>query len=463
MKKPVLLALTAALLLSSFASCSSCSRRQGYEDQLESQKEAESLDAIPETNNNIKGDNAPDYATPVILKMGNTPFYEGKTLEDLNSIFKNTGKISMFPNMLPSGRVYDGNDTQIPYFYNKLTGNFSRWCSDPLCDSAECIWFGTIDIQYVSDEYIYVMANPDLDEYAIFRCDFQRNHMEKIKDVAYYRLDGQVYRDKVEVVYEKDDVLYIYWRHYVNTESVGSLYTLDLNTNEERTISGDLDIDLVTIINDQIYYSTRQNRYTLYKTDLSFETSELFWENGFIDQYNDQYLILKDRTEGASSVRRYSYNIQTGERYVLNDLYGDVCLSGTFLYYTRDLSDEEMENDPLKDYYTYTWQIATKPGSSLVRLYDADTQKAGKIYRVSVDSDRASEECVFQLTYKGIPVRINEMEMDGEVIYINFNTHETCKNFYNQQYSEEESRMVCQGLVDLHNGSVTILELPKEE
>ena len=458
MKKALLITLAAALLVTSLASCS---RRNQYEDQLESQKLAESLDAIPETNGNITGDSAPDYATPVILKTGNTPFYEGKTLEDLNSIFKNTGKISMFPNMLPSGRVYDGNDTQIPYFYNKLTGNFSRWCSDPLCDGEDCIWFGTIDIQYVSDEYIYVMASPGLDEYGIFRCDFQRNHMEKIKDVAYYRLDGQVYRDTVEVVYEKDDVLYIYWRRYVNTESVGSLYTLDLNTNEERIISGDLDIDLVTIINDQIYYSTRQNRYTLYKTDLSFETSELFWENGFIDQYNDQYLILKDRTGGASSVRRYSYNMQTGERYVLNDLYGDVCLSGSFLYYTRDLADEEMENDPLKDYYTYTWQISARPG--VVRLYDADTQKAGKIYRVSVDSDRAPEECVFQLTYKGIPVRINQMEMDGEVIYINFNTHETCKNFYNQQYSEEESRMVCQALVDLHNGCVTILELPKEE
>ena len=67
------------------------------------------------------------------------------------------------------------------------------------------------------------------------------------------------------------------------------------------------------------------------------------------------------------------------------------------------------------------------------------------------------------MTYKGIPVRINQMEMDGEVIYINFNTHETCKNFYNQQYSEEESRMVCQGLVDLQNGTVTLLELPIEE
>ena len=75
MKKAILIILTATLLLTSLASCS---RRGQYEDQLESQKVAESLDAIPEINGNITGDNAPDYETPVMLKTGSTPFYEGR-------------------------------------------------------------------------------------------------------------------------------------------------------------------------------------------------------------------------------------------------------------------------------------------------------------------------------------------------------------------------------------------------
>ena len=240
---------------------------------------------------------------------------------------------------------------------------------------------------------------------------------------------------------------------------------MDLNTNEERIISGDLDIDLVTIINDQIYYSTRQNRYTLYKTDLSFENPELFWEDGYIEQYNDQYMILHEKTEGGHSILRYAYSFKTGERYTLNEIYGDVYLSGEYIYHFRDLTKEEMKDDTLKDYYTYTWHRETRPGATVVRIEDADTQKAGKIYRTYVGADHASEECVFQLTYKGIPVRINqtEFEMDGEVIYLNFNTHETCKNFYNQEFVGEETMVVCHALVDLQNGTVTFLELPEEE
>ena len=464
MKKMLLITLSAFLLITSLASCS---RRGQYEDILESQKEAESLDAIPETNGNITGDNAPDYATPVMLKTGSTPFYEGKTAEDLSAIYKSTGQKLNYPSMIPTGRVYDGNHTPIPYFYNKLTGNFSSWCGDPLCEHGEeCIWKFGVDIQYVSDAYIYFYANTGLDEYGIYRCDFQRNNIEKVKDIACYRADGSAYFDEVSVLYEKDDVLFFHQFHYVNTKSVGSIYTLDMNTKEEICISGDVDIQFAEIANGQIFYSTSDNWYTLYKTDLNFSDPELFWENVCVEQYNDQYMILNEQKAGeASSVHRYSYNFQTGERYTLNDIYGNVSLSGEYIYYIRDLTEEEMENDPLKDYYTYSWHREMRPGSTVVRLEDADTQTAGKIYRTYIGANNASEECVFQLTYKGIPVRINKsgMEMDGEVIYFSFNTHENCKNFYNQEFDGDERQTAIHGLVDLQNGTVTILELPKEE
>ena len=456
------LVLFALILLSVFCACS---RRGQYEDILESQKEAESLDAIPETNGNITGESAPDYETPVMMKTGVTPFYEGKTAEDLIAVYKSTGQNLNYPCMIPTGRVYS-NNTQTPYFYNKLTGNFSSWCSDPLCDHGEeCIWLHGGDIQYVSDEYIYFFANTGLDEYGVYRCDFQRNNIEKIKDVACYRVGGGSYFDEVEVLYEKDNMLYFQWVHYVNAESTCSIYTLDMNTKEETCISGDVDIQFAEVANNQIFYSTSDNWYTLYKTDLNFSNPELFWEDVFIDQYNDQYMILNEKKEGVSSVHRYSYNFKTGERYTLNDIYGGVSLSGEYIYHTRDLTEEEMENDPLKDYYTYSWYIEMRPGSSMVRLEDADTQTAGKIYRTYVGANNASEECVFQLTYKGIPVRINKsyMEMDGEVIYFSFNTHENCKNFYNQEFEGDERQTAIHALVDLQNGTVTFLELPKEE
>ena len=133
MKKPLLLVLTAMLLLSFLASCS---RRGQYEDILESQKEAESLDAIPETNGNITGDNAPDYETPVILKTGMAAYYEGKTVEELRTIYSQTSKDTYEKYVTPTGRLYQTADGRT-LFYNKITGNFSPWCSDPLCLGGE--------------------------------------------------------------------------------------------------------------------------------------------------------------------------------------------------------------------------------------------------------------------------------------------------------------------------------------
>ena len=451
-----------------FPILSSCSRRGTYEEILESKKEAESLAAIPETNGNITGGDAPDYETPIMLKTGNTPFYEGKTLEDLISIYKksDSGKQQFDMNVIPTGRVYDGNDTHIPYFYNKLTGNFSKWCSDPLCDGNDCIWLmASNDILYVSDKYIYFLAEVGMDKYGVYRCDFQRNNIEKIKDVAIYRADGRTYRDEVDVLYEKDDVLYIRWIHYVNTNSIQTLYTLDMNTKEEKTISGDVDLQFVWIAGDQIFYSTTKDWYTLYKTNLSFENPELFWEHACVTQFNDQYMILREmeREPGATTVQYYSYNLKTGEWYTLKGIHGNVRLCGEYLYHTCNMTDEEIENDPLKDYYSYKWYEEANGNGSMVRVYDGNVKSAGRIYRTYIGADYAEEECVFQLTYKGVPVRINDFEVDGEVIYFNFNTYETCKNFYNQEFEGDETRTVCHGLADLQNGTVTFLELPKEE
>ena len=83
-QKTMLVGLTAALLLTSMTAC----RRSHYEDILESKQESESLAALPETNGNITGENAPEYETPIILKMGNTSYYEGKTVEDMQAVYR---------------------------------------------------------------------------------------------------------------------------------------------------------------------------------------------------------------------------------------------------------------------------------------------------------------------------------------------------------------------------------------
>ena len=470
MKKALLITLSALLLLSSLASCS---RRGQYEDQLESQKEAESLDAIPETNGNITGNSAPDYQTPIILKTGDTPFYEGKTVEELKAVFRSSSTRSD-PTVTPTGRMYRTYDENM-WYYNKLTGNFSAWCADPLCNVVEnenCIWYDFLWILYISDEYIYFQATDHrTNDTKVYRCDHQRNNIEEVIDIGEYY--EQLYKpdgtsggtsgtyDDVEILSEQDGTLYYFTtRMLTNGDSAGSLYAMDIKTKKATLLSGERDIDLVQMVGDTVYYTQSPMTYTWYKTDLSFADSTLMWENVSITQKNDRYFIIGRWKDGFLDTS-FSYNLQTGESHELSR--GGGCLSGNYLYYTRKLTDEEVEGDPHKEYYTYTWEEESpRPGGKPITK-ESDTRGAGKIYRVYVGADYAPEECVCQLTYKGVPVRLKNIEADGEVIYISFNNYEGFTNFYNPDIDDGDGyTALCYGVVDLQNGSVTILELPEE-
>ncbi len=471
MKRIILFSLAALLLLSSLASCS---RRGQYEDQLESKKEAESLDAIPETNDNITGEDAPDYQTPIILKTGDIPFYEGKTMEELQAIFHGSSARSALNQFVtPTGRMYRTYDENM-WYYNKLTGNFSAWCSDPLCNVAEnenCIWRDFMWILYISDEYIYFQATDHrTNDTKVYRCDHQRNNIEEVVDIGeyyepMYKPDGTQSGysgtfDEVEVLSEQGDTLYYFTTRFAtNGDCVGSLYALDIKTKKATLLSGERDIDNVFMVGDTVYYTESPATYTWYKTDLTFASSELMWENVSITNQNDQYFILYRRKDGFLDAA-FSYDLQTGETHELNR--GGGCLSGDYLYYTRNLTDEEVESDPHKEYYAYTWESPSpRPGGSPI-THESNTRGAGKIYRIFLGADYAPEECVCQLTYKGVPVRLENIEADGEVLYISFHNIEGFNNFYNPDFDGDEYNALCYGMVDLQNGSVTILELPEE-
>ena len=448
-KKTILVGLTAALLLSTFTACS---RRNHYEDVLESKQESESLAAIPETNGNITGENAPEYETPIILKTGNTPYYEGKTVEDMQAVYRNTSHGEFSNYVTPIGRLYQ-LDVDRSYFYNKFTGNFSAWCSDPLCDGEdECIWFNMMQINYIGDDHIYFTAQNK----QLYRCDLQRNNVEALAGMN--GIDNQV-------LLEMDDHVYICQQEYVpGASSIYSLVELDMKTGNTVVLSGDKSIYFIKIIKNRVFYTLDSAPYDWYETDLTFSRSKLVCKNKTINQYSDQYIVFM---APDFSVERQVYNLDTNEMFPINDIYGTILLSDDYLYYTRNLTEGEIEADPLKDYYTYTWTVTIpRPGpvgDLPIDTVDAKTKGAGKIYRVRVDQANAPEECVLQLTYKDIPVRIEDIEMDGEVIYVTFHNFENFKNFYNQGFDGREKDTRCYGMVDLQNGSVTILDLPKEE
>ena len=133
MKKLLLYALTATILLTSIASCS---RRGKYEEQLESQKEAaslaESLADAPQVGANGEANIIGTIIDPAdwkvtIQKQGDTPYFEGKTTEELYEIYRLNGDQSIFA-ILPTGRTIMASNGS-SWFFNKLTGNILPWPS----------------------------------------------------------------------------------------------------------------------------------------------------------------------------------------------------------------------------------------------------------------------------------------------------------------------------------------------
>ena len=152
MKKLLLIALTAALLVTSLASCS---RKGQYGDQLGGMKDTEKEEQT--AKDGFIGSPSEDYTLTVIKKSGNSTHYGGMTDAELRELYAQSGNRYNTP-VIPTGMKYDvrvdnGNKR---FFYNKLTGNLGSWCSDPLCMGGDsCFWSNTwYEIQYVSETHL---------------------------------------------------------------------------------------------------------------------------------------------------------------------------------------------------------------------------------------------------------------------------------------------------------------------
>ena len=203
------IALTICFLI---LSCVSCSRRTQYEDILESQKEAESLADAPQVGGsgeaNIIGTiiNPADWNV-TIQKQGDTPYFAGKTTEELYELYKLNGDQSTC-SILPTGRTISANNGST-WFYNKLTGNILPWCPDQLCDGSDCMFFGGwIDsfemVSFVGKEHLYFKNQYKDFVWKLYRCDFQRNNVELLYTIPTY--DGA--SNYIEIVCEEGNMLY---------------------------------------------------------------------------------------------------------------------------------------------------------------------------------------------------------------------------------------------------------------
>ena len=458
MKKFLLVFLAACMVLAGFTACSSCSRRGEYEEQLEEQTTVVYEHPLSE-----------EYATPTIHKSGNTAYYADKSVDDLESLYLNSShSIYGNPMMFPIGAVYQNSlgasgESQM-YFYNKMTGNISAWCADPLCthELAECVW-SDAEILYIGTEEIIFQSRFDGNT-KLYICDLQRNNVQEIYDIAEYYVkdkygDGYlVYFDMIVVDYVYEDHVYVEYKAYSEDNAgVTGIYTIDLKSMEfEMRFEIPKTVSLLAWIEDSIYYMDSSQSGKIFRADLNLENEEFVTNGDGIAAYTERYLVINQQKKGD----RYPavscvYDLQTKKTYDLPDNLGNTCtISEDYIYYERNLTESEMENDPMKDYYTWKWEYKKKP-------MNAQTQGAGKIYRVKIGENK--EECVLQLTYKDVPVRIDSITADGEVVYFSYHHYEQFKNYLNQDFADSSNEPLHYAVADLQNGTVKVLDFSNAE
>ena len=457
MKKILLCALTATILLTSIASCS---RRGKYEDQLESQKEAaslaESLADAPQVGANGEANIIGTIIDPAdwkvtIQKQGDTPYFEGKTTEELYEMYKRNGDQSIFA-ILPTGRtIMAGNGSS--WFYNKLTGNILPWCPDQLCDhdGSTCmfatVWSDGFEmVSHVGKEHLYFINQYRDFVYKMYRCDFQRNNVELLYTIPTY--DGV--SNFVDIVCEDGNMLYFLEDDYgdVGGSSINSLKRLNMDTKKVEVISGDLNLWWCYYIGGELYYQP-QDSVTIYKNSLAFDREQEFMKDYKVVNYNDKYIIYSPNVYYGTWDDLMIVNLETGETQVLP--YNSYHLAGDYVYYTKGLTEEERENSPHKEYHEWENDNGLRPGGD------------GSVWRMKIGSDQ--EERVFHATYQDKPIFTSIQGVDGECIWLMVKTYEQWQNYYNQDFVSSTSALQKKGLmsdylvvVDLHDGTMRFIE-----
>ena len=272
----------------------------------------------------------------------------------------------------------------------------------------------------------------------------------------------------------RDNLLYFIESNYVgsNTTSIQSVKTLNMDNGEISVVSGDINIGQCFVENDEIYYtlSDFENYYTWQKTDLNFSKKESLFEGPKrIYSHTKDYFIILDWKGYGVFDQYYLYSLDTGESIPLGEQTRNVVLSGDYIYYTKLLTDEEIESDPNKEYFL--WEDPDDP-----RTITSQTTNA-RIFRRQIGSDE--EELVFQMFYQGVPILIQNYYVDGECLWMKIQNHEQYRNYFNPTFGDRPSHgRPSQGnveeskqpkmwdyliMVDLHSGTVRFIELEDME
>ncbi len=443
------------------------------------------------------------FLANTILTSDAFPSLEGLTAGELATFFQ-TGEMEgrgdltkVFPAaggcIVDYGLYYIQPDYR---YYDQVTGKTGPLCPEADCDTATCPLARAYRFLYAGDEHLYFTA-PDLEEahrgYArVYRCDLSRQNIEELMrtdividapepaetNAAGEEIDdgsaSYGYYSGFERIYHADgDRIYMTKLHYEEgekpTTDMKTYGIFDCSAKVFTPIEAAAGKYVQAVIDGDTVFCREEYEegfYHYYKANLDFTEVQplseldalLDGQFAYVSGFTDGYLLVEKYNSGThrydhdvlydpntGRVIDWAENLSFCKKFVLTDQY---------IYYTRDLWEDEIETSPLKDYFEYTF-ISQANGRP--KVYDCLNREAGRVYRMNLDT--LEEELVLELAFNDVPVWIQDIRMNGGQCFVTYSTYKEFRNLYNKGHeaSTSHSRQHF-AIVDFGSGTVRLIE-----
>ncbi len=444
------------------------------------------------------------FSVDRVLISPEFPSTLGKTSEELIALF-DAGTIdsrSALENVFPvaGGCIINLSDSYFEKdyrFYDLSSGEISKICPDTDCDPAICPLARAEDLLYADGSYLYFTApDPTMynNHYAyIYRCDLARKNIEELMrtDVVMDYDEDEIETNEAgevinigsssgysygfeRILLTEGDLLYMTKLHYaegeIPAEEHRAFGVFDCRTktftpfeaSKGLLVCAVIDKDTVWCYNDDAY---DEGTFHYFKTDIHFSEVEpvpeldalLEGPYTHVTNFTSDYLLIETYD---MSDHRYTehllYNPNTGKiidyaAHLSN--FRDVIFAGNYVYYTKDLTDEQIAASPLQEYfeYTFTGQYNGRP-----QKFGCLNMEAGRIFRMNLDT--MEEELVLTFSFNGVPVWIRNIRMNGGLCYITYSTYRDFRNLYNKRHvADTEPSQERFAVLDLGSGTVRLV------
>ncbi len=442
MKKTIALILTLCTLLCTLTACKSCRSKYLPED---TGTETDTSTGDAEVSRYIQGDNP----------------YAGMTVEELKDLYFDTYRAKVYASKLNTPYYYILQAFDGGIVFNKLTGDITTLCKDPLCDHKNCVFGKKLHCVLVAEDRLYTVQNYG-DGICLFSFDYQFNDAEKL-----LTWNNEEDAPTDDYIFYWDGKLYYKVHYLVNGDTKSRVRVYDVDSRKDEWMEPDdaMHFDNLQLVYEGYLYYWRTGDHSIWRYDL--RTGEdiclLAEEDALKVEEGDRMLLLRAVLPGSKTLclcilgivgtenvwKYYYYDIDTKE---MKRTYGTDNPLGEYTVSLKDhvnTDDENFKNDPFYDFYKNDFY---KGLNKVVNQYGGDLY-----YNTD---NREETETLLRASVDGIPVGFYiGYNNDGKCLYVAFRTYRGYTNKYNPDYKEKGragGSTISEEELFLHNGYAII-------